>query len=622
MKKLNSVIATVVMMVLSGFLCSAQTVTFDWAKKLSGTNNEGANGVTTDASGNVYVTGSFEGTVDFDPGTAILNFTSAGSADIFIAKLDASGNLTWVIQIGDANADVGVALDLDVSGNIIATGYFTDSPDFDPGIASYHMQAKHRTSCCVINQPNQQLSGSLADVFILKLNSDGEFIWARQVGGSGPDIGVAIETDGAGNIYATGEFSDFRYFSKDTVDFDPGAGVFNLTDGGGFILKLDAAGLFVWAKQFGRAYSGTNGCGTYCTMFDKNYTISIRSLALDNSGNVVTTGFFNSLSTDFDPGAAVSSKVPLGTADMFISKLDNNGDYLWAQQVGGSGATTAGEDLITDGSDNIYITGRFTGAVDFDPGTGSAAITSFSFTGRSPKSDGFVCQLNAAGSYGWAKQLGGSSEDIGRSIALDGNRNVYSTGSFTGKSDFNPATGKNYYYLTSKGLKDIYVSKLNSTGNFVWCKQLGGASDDISTTLAISESESSSIYTAGYFSGTCDFDHGSAVYNLTAMGGNDAFIHKMTESTGNEPISSFEENRIQSGFYIFPNPATNYIFAVNNLGSTLEMSILNLAGQQLTSLIVLPGQTAEINLQTFPSGLLFVESEVDGNRIRQKLIKY
>src|SRR5258705_498453 len=200
---------------------------FVWAKTMGGAGDPAGTSIAIDASANVYTTGWFSGTVDFDPGSSVFNITAvAGSSDIFISKLNSSGNFVWAKALGGGGE--GSALALDVSGNIYATGHFYGTTDFDPGTGTFNLTS----------------SGSTYDIFVSKLNNAGNFVWAKQIGGTSNDEGYSVATDVSGNVYIIGGF-------QGAVDFDPGAGTFNLTSAGAydiFISKLDDLGNFIWAK--------------------------------------------------------------------------------------------------------------------------------------------------------------------------------------------------------------------------------------------------------------------------------------------------------------------------------------------------------------------------------------
>jgi len=325
----------------------AQDHNFEWAKSMGGLDQDHGNSITTDASGNVYVTGEYYGTVDFDPDSGTFNLTSNGFKDVFIQKLSADGNLIWAKSIGGIFNDVGNSIITDVMGNMYVSGSYTDTVDFDPGVSSFNL-----------------ISNGSIDAFILKLDSGGNFIWAKSMGGISTDNGYSITSDG--NLYLTGSF-------KDTVDFDPGVGIFNLISNGNndvFIQKLDANGNFIWAKSFGAA-SGEAGF----------------SIALDDSANVYVTGVFQSI-VDFDPGVGIFNLTSNGSTDIFIQKLDSSGTFVWARSMGG-GLGDAGYSITSDG--NVYVIGYFQGTVDFDPGVGIFNLTSNGST------DIFIQKLNAAG---------------------------------------------------------------------------------------------------------------------------------------------------------------------------------------------------------------------------------
>ena len=121
------------MLALFGLSNNANAQALQWAKSMGGADRDYGSSIALDGSGNVYTTGFFEGTSDFDPGAGVFNLTSAGSVDIFVSKLDASGNFVWAKAMGGANLDVGYSIALDGSGNVYTTGYFFGTSDFDPG---------------------------------------------------------------------------------------------------------------------------------------------------------------------------------------------------------------------------------------------------------------------------------------------------------------------------------------------------------------------------------------------------------------------------------------------------------------------------------------------------------
>ncbi|MCU0436341.1 MAG: SBBP repeat-containing protein [Raineya sp.] len=459
----------------------AQGIAYTWAKSMgsAGLSVDAGNSIAVDASGNIYTTGYFQGTADFDPNTGVANLTSAGMFDIFISKLDISGNFVWAKRLGGSNDDNARSIVVDASGNVYTTGNFQGTVDFDPNAGVANLT-----------------STGLSDIFICKLDPSGNFVWAKNMGGGNSDGARSIAVDASGNIYTTGSFGG-------TADFDPNAGVANLTSAGGddiFISKLDASGNFVWAKRLGAA-SGDVG----------------NSIVVDASGNVYTTGNFQG-TVDFDPNTGIVNLTSAGSSDIFISKLDASGNFVWAKRLGAASGDV-GNSIVVDASGNVYTTGNFQGTVDFDPNTGIVNLTS------AGSSDIFISKLDASGNFVWAKIIGTVAFDEGTSIIVDATNNVYTTGSFIGTVDFDPNAG--IVNLTSAGSSDIFISKLDASGNFVWAKNMGGTSNDNAHSSILDAS--GNIYITGAFAGTSDFDPNAGVANLTSVGSNDIFVAKYVQ---------------------------------------------------------------------------------------------
>ena len=387
--------------------------TFEWAKSFGSSLADYGLSIALDASGNVYTTGYFQGTADFDPGAGTANRTSAGGGDIWVQKLDASGNFIWARSFGGSLDDIGRSITVDASGNVYTTGYFQGTADFDPGAGTANIT-----------------SAGNEDIFIQKLDASGNFLWAKSFGGSLADYGLSIAVDAAGNVYTTGYF-------QGTADFDPGAGTTNLTSEGSldvYVQKLNSTGNFVWTKSFGGSLN------------DQGFSITV-----DDSGNVHTTGSFEG-TVDFDPGAGSATRTSSGSLDVFVQKLNASGTYDWAISFGAS-SSDQGYSVTVDASGNVYTTGSFLGTADFDPGSGTANLTS------AGPWDVFIQKINASGNFVWAKSFGGNSIDAGNAITVDASGNVYTTGHFAGTVDFDPGVGT--ANLTSAGNYDVFVQKLS-----------------------------------------------------------------------------------------------------------------------------------------------------------------
>ena len=352
----------------------AQEVVFDWARQLSGVFADEAgvgNGITIDGNRNTYTVGSFSGNIDFDPGSSAYYLSSSGGIyfNAFVSKLDAQGHFVWAKKMGGTSGTEGNAIAIDGNSNIYTTGYFQATADFNPDTAVAY---------------NLSIPGTDAAIFVSKLDSAGNFVWAKQIGDGGWDVGASIATDAAGSVYVSGQFDG-------SVDFDPGPGTTTLTAVGAndvFIVKLDANGALVWAKQLG----GTNG------------SIENKAITIDKRGNVITTGTFSG-TLDFNPGAAAQNLTSSGWGSIYISKLNSDGNFLFAKKIGGAN-TSSGNAIALDHNDNIITAGFFSSTVDFDPGPGVNNLTT---SGGGFDFDVFINKLDSTGNYIWAKQLGGTS---------------------------------------------------------------------------------------------------------------------------------------------------------------------------------------------------------------------
>ncbi len=552
-------------------MASAQAPTFKWAKKIGGTTNDYGQSIKVDASGNVYTSGLFQGTVDFDPGTGTSNLTSAGSTDVFISKLNASGNFVWAKRMGGTLNDYGASI-IDASGNVYTSGWFQGTADFDPGASTYNLT-----------------SAGDSDIFISKLDDSGNFVWAKRIGGTSADGAWMLALDASGNIYTTGRF-------QGTVDFDPGAGTSNLTSSGNrdiFVLNLDNSGNFVWAKSMGGT---SNDLG--------------KRIAVDASGNVYTTGVFLG-TADFDPDPSVTYNLTsAGGYDIFVSKLDASGNLVWANRMGGT-ADDASQGFVLETSGNVYTTGAFSGTADFDPGSGTYNLTAASLW------DAFISKLDASGNFVWAKRMGGSCYEWGWSIALDGSGNVYSTGEFACTGDFNPGTAT--YNLTPAGNEDIYISKLDASGNFVWAQNIGGRSA-VSIGRSIALDAYGNIYITGVFAGTVDFDFGKSKFNLSSTNAySDVFILKLSQASGFMVASTdHNENSLTSNLSIYPNPNTGaFVIKAKTDG---VYTIVNQLGQTIQTVETNSNNNYSVNISELSTGVYFIIGRNEDALIRQRII--
>jgi hypothetical protein len=442
-------------------LSNAQNAAFAWGRGISGSGINWAISSSADTAGNVYTVGYFSGTTDFDPGPNTVNLTATGSNDAFISKLDAAGNYVWVIQLGSTINDAINDVALDTQGNIYVCGAGSSNIDFDPGpgtvtlpgsgfVAKYDADGNYiwatrssgGSALAVDANENIYVTGYYVrgpihnpteyanDTYITKLSNTGVVQWSKLVSGKREDIAWSIAVDGDGNVIAGGSTL------SDTLDLDPGPGVYNMIYVGGgfdvFLIKLDANGNFVWGGAL-----------------TAEYPYDIKT---DASNNIFITGMFGGMA-DFNPGPGTYHITAAG-ADPFILRLNPDGQLVWVKQLAGvSGTFAYAKAMALDASGNIYTSGFVKGRFDMDPGPDSAMVNAVAAGGP------FVSKLDANGNFVWGKAFGGSTMAWSYGIGVDAAQNVYTTGFFKDTVDLDPGPNASIV-TTAPGAQGVFINKL------------------------------------------------------------------------------------------------------------------------------------------------------------------
>lgn len=407
--------------------------------------------------------------------TFVSFFFSALFAVVLVTGDVCAQSLRWAVQLGGGPVAFPNDVTVDAAGVVYTVGSFQGTADFDPGSGTFNLT-----------------SAGNSDAFISKLDGNGKFVWAGRMGGSFQDGANGVVVDSSGSVYITGGFLG-------TADFDPGPGVLNLTSFGAdaFVCKLDSAGALVWARKLG----GTSTDGA-------------DSVAVDAAGNVYTVGVFQG-TADFDPGPGTFElTADPGSSDAFVSKLDQDGNFVWAGRLGGIGSQ--GFVKVVEAQGNLYMAGSFNGVVDCDPGPGSFNLTS-------TNQDVLMVKLDSAGGLVWAKSFTGAEDQGSTDMVVDGNHGIHVSGQFRATADFDPGPGT--FNLTSAGDIDAFVCKLDSAGNFVWARRLGGVESE--SAQGVEVDDNGSVWSVGYFRATADFDPGPGTFDLTPSGSFDSFLSKL-----------------------------------------------------------------------------------------------
>lgn len=448
--------------------------TLDWAYSTGAVGSSAVTDMVTDNKGNVFLTGNFQSAVDFDPDMDLHILNSVGGDDIFISKTSPSGDVLWATRIGGPGEDHVNSIAMDREGNIIVSGSFHETVDFDPGPNVFPLSA-----------------GENGDAFITKLDESGEFLWAIQITGDGFNEIRSGKTDASNNIFVTGHF-------EETADFDPTSGVSSLTSNGQediFLAKFTPEGQLTWVHGIGGPGSDSG-----------------RGVTVTLTGNVWVAGHFTE-SVDFNPKPDEATLTAQGLEDIFVATYTAQGDYIRALRIGGNENDEV-NGIHMDASGNILMTGMFKGNVDFNPSTFTA------FLGSNGGDDGYVVKLSPSGTYVWARSFGGEDNDKGIDISADYLGNILVTGFFKGYPDFYSGTPDSYAQATSE--EDIFVLSLKPNGDFDRIDQISGVGSDAGS--AIAHYETTRYYIAGSFTQELDADPTADVFALSSNGADDYFL--------------------------------------------------------------------------------------------------
>lgn len=460
---------------------------------LGGTGDQAGTAIAVDGEGNAYVTG-FTSSTDFPLAAPSQSTINGGFYDAFVTKFNPSGSaLLYSTFLGGSGLDFGNGIAVDAEGNAYVTGNTTSVIDF-PGTLG------------------RKKDPGPSEAFVTRLGPDGTLIVSELLGGRGDEAGYGIAVDASGNIYVTG-FTDSNNFGNCGNIKELGEGN-ACENGAAFVAKLDS-----------------DGAPIYITDLGGNDYDSGSGIAFDASGNAYVTGA--TASSDFSTVNPVQAVLG-GLYDAFVAKLDATGAIVYSTYLGGSN-DDSGSGIAVDGSGTVYVTGD-TASSDFP----TANPLQASFGGGD---DAFLSKFDAAGSLIYSTYLGGSDDDYGTGIAVDGSGNAFLVGS-TASSDFptanafqatkdgvsdSSATGSEPIVSPKKPvapLSDAFVTKFDFTGSaLVYSSFMGGNGEDFGTGIALDGS--GGAYVAGQ---TLSSTFPTAnPFQATKGGLSDAFVAKITE---------------------------------------------------------------------------------------------
>lgn len=424
---------------------------FAWLQSVGGAHDEVIRGTFLDAQSNSYIAGTFRSTMNAGGQT----LTSNGFLDVFMAKLDQNGNFVWQKSFGSSTgSDLAVDIDGDASGNIYVTGMFSRNINFGNGVSL-------------------NAGTSDDDVFIAKFDANGTCLWAKMGIGNATDYGNEINLSPDNKVLTIG-FAN-KGIAFDNITFS------NPTNYGMFVSKHNSNGVLEWLK-----------------LFSSTGEVSGRGISSDANGNALITGTFKGTLTLGTTSLTATST----NGDVFIAKLDVNGNTLWAKKFGQIGENYA-RGIDSDSEGNIYVSGVY----DTQIALGAVTLNS------NGQRDIFIAKFDSNGDVIWAKTIGSTGNDEGCEIEVNTNGNTFLTGSYTGTLALN---GESF---TAKGLRDVFVAKIDKNGTYIWQKTMGSPQDDVNYAIGLNRANEN-VVTVGTFASTFS----QASQSVTSLGSYDSYI--------------------------------------------------------------------------------------------------
>lgn len=510
---------------------NGQVPAWKWAESAGGSGEDVSQSITSDINGNIYATGYFK-SATFILGNDTL--TNAANTDFFIVKYDTSGNVIWAKDASGSTLAYGYSVASDNNGNAYVAGLFSG--------ASITFGTYTLTNT----------TPSTYEIFIVKYDSNGNVIWAKNAGGSSDDYGYGIHADQNSNIYVTGYFrSSTIIFGSDTLI---NTGTANL-----FIVKYDSSGNALWANKASSSYNEG------------------KDIAVDDSGNVFVTGIFFNTSISFGSITLLNT----GNNDVFVVKYNAAGNVIWAKSGGGSG-NDYGYSIAADKNGNAFVTGFFKSP--------NITFNSSSLINNAVD-EMFIVKYDSSGNVIWAKKSGASGFNAriyGRSVSTDTLGNVLLSGDF---ACIGLIFGNCVLYTT--GSLDIYIVKYDAAGNVLWAKGTTSSFND-DKCFGITTGINDNVYvTGGTKSYNIIFENdtitnvntsvddifvarlgnlclaiNTTINNVTCMGGNDGSAIQFV--SGGFPPYIYQWNTGQTTSGISGVTAGNYTVTINDsIGCTV-----------------------------------------------------
>ncbi|MEZ4839054.1 T9SS type A sorting domain-containing protein [Flavobacterium sp.] len=422
---------------------------------IGGPGNDTPGDILIDNNGYVTVAGTFEQVIDLDPspaqnGHAVYNFGT--SKDFFIAKYD---DLAYAFSrsIGGAGDDVVNAMDVDSNNNLVLTGIYRQTVDFNPNI----------------NITNSLTTTSGGEAYVLKLDEHLDYVWVKSFAttNSNGGVGTTIRCDSTDNILVGGTF-------RGTTDFDPNAGVQNETAqtnfSAGFIVKLNSSGDYSWKATLNTTNNNAAG-----VIYNGSPETWLRDLTIDTNDNIIAVGTFRGRNVDFNPTSGtvtfnsdiyVQTNPDISTYKNtgYIWKLNSTGDYEWAGLIKNGGTNTflpfvdvSPLSVAVDELNDFYVTGFFKGIIDLNTGSGNNSVT------NNVDYDSFIFKNNSSNNaYVWGRRITSTDDACYVNDLHIFENKLLLSGRFGGTGSFDP-NNISAQTVTSQGDFDVFLLSLTET---------------------------------------------------------------------------------------------------------------------------------------------------------------
>lgn len=544
----------------------------------SSTTSLGISAYTVDSEGNYILCGTFQGTIDLDPGVATSNATSAGLQDIYLVKLNPQGQFLWGKTYGATSQDFAEDVIVDADNHIWLCGSFQRNVDFNPGGEDG-----------MIMNSNGTTGGNQGNGFVLKLNPEGEFqkiYHLKNVAAGFKNSVDFLSWDPQGNLNLAGSFNG-------RLDADPGSSTFilsnpnpNSTLSRPFFIRLDpVADTLIWAKHI-------QGEGAFRTL---------NGISCDSDGNVFGVGGFRA---DLILNPEVDSLNILGSSDnLFILKLNNEGEFVWVKTVETEGVPQASF-AINDDSGDLYVLGRFNSTIDFNNGIQPPLIIQ-----TNGENDIFLVKMNGNGQYIWARTWGNETNTDGlRGLNRGADGRILLTLTFTESVDANP--GPEELMLTSSGGTDFYIVSIDTDGQFIDVLHRGGTGNDFALKVMYNQG----VYTiSGSTNTTFQLNPPLPASEISVSSGSASYLARFTPADGSTNTLDLHTTEIK----VFPNPAKDFI-QVKSETPLDFVEMYDLQGRKLLS--IMKPQENIIPLNHLESGIYFVRCQIQNDSFINKII--